>query len=76
MPDFQSQAPVMSRISESSLLPRHTGGRGLAGRAGGALRTVVRALVGAVAVMAVVACTVLVFGFVAFWDWIGTDAAA
>ena len=76
MPDFQSQAPVMSRISESSLLPRHTGGRGLAGRAGGALRAAVRALVGAVAVMAVVACTLLVFGFVAFWDWIGTDAAA
>jgi len=76
MPDFQSQAPVMSRISESSLLPRHAGGRGLAGRAGGALRAAVRALVGAVAVMAVVACTLLVFGFVAFWDWIGTDAAA
>jgi len=66
----------MSRISESSVLPRRAGNRGLAGQVGRALRTVVRALVGAVAVMAVVACTVLVFGFVAFWDWIGTDAAA
>jgi len=26
--------------------------------------------------MAVVACTVLVFGFVAFWDWVSADAAA
>jgi len=66
----------MSRISESSVLPRRAGNRGLAGQAGRALRTVVRALVGAAAVMAVVACTVLVFGFVAFWDWVSADAAA